>query len=364
MKQAEETLKDRIARLIATQGPITISQFMALCLSDKNHGYYHHATPFGCEGDFITAPEVSQMFGEMLGLWSVALWQHMDKPMDFSFCEIGSGRGTLMDDMLRTISKVAPDFLRAAQIILIETSQKLRRVVAEKLSHHRQEIIFLDYIDELPPHPLILIGNEWLDCLPIHQYQRTSQGWFERMVSLNEEEGLIFAASPTPINPALLLAQAGATEIDTIVEISPAREAAIEQLAHHLITHKGAALLIDYGSLAQGFGDTLQAMSKHEFYPPLQAPGLHDLTSHVDFAALGRRTRRAGCLSFGMIQAEFLELMGIEQRAARLCHGRDAAFQQKISLELERLTSPQEMGELFKVFCLSAPECCPFPFYD
>jgi len=364
MEQAEETLKDRISRLIAQQGPITVNQFIALCLSDKTYGYYHHGSPFGGEGDFITAPEVSQMFGEMLGLWSVALWQQMDKPTDIVFCEIGSGRGTLMDDMLRTIGKVAPDFLHCAQIILVETSEKLRRAASEKLSYHRQEITFLDNINELPPRPLVLIGNEWLDCLPIHQYQRTSQGWLERMVSLDEQGQPIFVMASTPIVPALLPDHAMTAEMGTIVEISPAREAVIERLSHHLITHKGAALLIDYGSLTQGFGDTLQAMSKHKFTPPLQAPGLHDLTSHVDFAALGKSACQAGCVSFSMTQAAFLDSMGIEQRAARLCHGRDAAFQQKINCELERLTSPQEMGELFKVFCLSVPEFCPFPFFS
>jgi len=368
MTQPEEGVKNQICALIASQGPMTISQFISLCLSDGKAGYYHHVMPFGRKGDFITAPEISQMFGEMLGLWAVAAWQSIGLPAEFVFCEVGSGRGTLMDDMLRTIRKLKPEFLDHAQIILIETSRQLRRLAAEKLASHvlslGQEIKFVDLWQELPPLPLIMLGNEWLDCLPIHQYVRTNSGWYERMVSLDGENNLCFALGLTPVDEAILPAPAMSAPIGTIVEVSPAREAAIDHIGHHIMAANGAGLLIDYGSLETGLGDTLQAVSHHEYQHPLHAPGLHDLTSHVDFAALGRTARSSGCIHAGMTQGVFLEQMGIWQRARRLCAGRDPAFEQQTMGQVERLTSDQEMGQLFKVFCLSRPGSFLFPFRD
>jgi len=357
-----ETLKNRIIQLIIKQGPISISHFMDLCLNDEVHGYYHHANPFGIRGDFITAPETSQMFGEILGLWSVAAWQQIGAPADFVFCETGPGRGTLMDDMLRTIKQLAPEFLTKSQIILVETSQKLRNLIIEKLSTYEITIRFITKIDDLPPRPLILIGNEWLDCLPIHQYRHEYTGWHERLVTLNKMGDLCFTTHPTPIDPTKMPLHALSAPIGSYVEISPQREILIEQLGHHIKARGGAVLLIDYGSLEHGFGDTLQAISKHEFQHPLTAPGRHDLTSHVDFATLDQCARQTGCISASMTQGAFLTKLGIENRAERLSIGRDRAFQQKIMSELERLTAAHEMGNLFKTFCLSQPDCQIFPF--
>jgi len=419
---------NRIERLIANSGPMSISQFISLCLADKEQGYYHHAEPFGTGGDFITAPEISQMFGEILGLWVVHSWQQLERfpksgnrfsdkkrgenkkpePLtessaaetalecfpktalrrqgEFIFCEMGPGRGTLMADMIRTLKKIAPDFFEQVQIILIETSRKLRAVIAEKLKPYNLAIKFVDTIDELPPLPLILIANELLDCLPIHQYVRGENGWHERMVGLDAKDGLRFVLSPHPIKqflksenrfldknygktqelehgsdskiapndltPPWLPPHASGASVGALIEISPAREGLIERLGQHVFTHGGSALFIDYGSLTGGFGDTLQALSKHQYQDPLAAPGCHDLTSHVDFAALVLRAQVSGCATFTATQGEFLEALGIRQRAAQLCAGRDSEFQQKIIRDLERLTADQEMGNLFKIFCL------------
>jgi len=349
------TLKDRLTRLIATQGPMSISQFISLCLADKNQGYYHHMQPFGAQGDFITAPEVSQMFGEMLGLWVVNRWQQLEYPKDFVFCEMGPGRGTLMDDMIRTIKKLAPAFFAHAQIILIETSCKLRAKIAEKLKPHGLAIDFIDNVEKLPRRPLILIGNELLDCLPIHQYVRGQDGWHERMVTLDDGDKLCFGLSPHAIDPVFLPSHAAAASMGSLIETSPAREGLIARLSQHLVRTGGSALFIDYGALERGFGDTLQALSKHTYQHPLAAPGAHDLTSHVDFAALVTQAQMAGCISTTTTQGVFLEALGIRQRAAQLCAGRGREFQQKIKLDLERLTAAHSMGELFKVLCLEYP---------
>jgi len=349
------SLKERLRNHITDSGPLTISQFISLCLADKQQGYYHHASPFGVKGDFITAPEVSQMFGEMLSLWVLSTWQQMGAPQKFVLCEMGPGRGTLMDDMIRCFKKLMPDFLKYARIILIETSHSLRSVIAEKLKSHSVEIEFANHIEDLPPLSLILIGNELLDCLPIHQYIKTKKGWFERVVALDATGDLCFALSPYQTDLALLSSHADHVLIGEMVETSPAREGLITQLSQHLVTQGGGALFIDYGSLTSGFGDTLQALSKHEYQNPLTAPGCHDLTSHVDFARLSAIAQGSGCASTMMTQAAFLKAFGIESRAKRLSRGQTSDVQAKIMLDLERLISPQEMGELFKVLILSSP---------
>jgi len=345
-------LEKLITSQIASSGPLTISQFISLCLAEKEKGYYHHAEPFGAKGDFITAPEISQMFGEILGLWAISSWQQLGQPKEFVFCEMGPGRGTLMDDMIRTIKKIAPDFFKHGQIILIETSRKLRAMTEEKLKPHTLEINFIDNDEKLPLLPLILIGNELLDCLPIHQYVRGEGGWHERMVTLNKTGNLYFTLSPHIVNPILLPPHANEAPIGALIETSPAREGLIEHLGQHIFAISGIALFIDYGSLTSGFGDTLQALSKHQYQNPLIAPGAHDLTSHVDFAPLMAQAQASGCNIFTSTQAAFLESLGIRQRAAQLCIGRDGDFQKKIARDLERLTANQAMGDLFKIFCL------------
>jgi len=345
-------LETRLQYLILSQGPITISQFISLCLDGGKAGYYHQMQPFGAKGDFITAPEVSQMFGEMLGIWAISAWQQSGCPKEFVFCEMGPGRGTLMDDMIRTINKLVPDFFAQAQIILVETSRKLRLTIAEKLKPHDVEIKFVDHLDALPRHPWIIIGNELLDCLPIHQYVRGPLGWHERMVALDEAGHLCFALSPQLMDKALLPFHAMHANEGEVIETSPVREGLMSQISQHIATIGGAALFIDYGSLTSGFGDTLQALSRHQFQDPLASPGQHDLTSHVDFAALVVRAQATGCIATTTTQAMFLEALGIKQRAAQLCTGRDEAFQQQIARDLERLTAADMMGNLFKALII------------
>jgi len=350
-------LKKKLIRLIGSQGPISISQFMTLCLSDPQNGYYLTQTPFGTKGDFTTAPEISQMFGEMLGLWAIDQWQIHGTPSPFIFCEMGPGRGTLMDDMLRTITQICPEFLKNTRIMLLETSQNLRRQIEAKLHRHKMNIHFIEAQAQLPPLPLILIANEFLDCLPIHQYCRTSNGYVERMVGLDSTGNLCFINGFGRIDPRLLPEVAIHAPPGTIIEISPAREACVEMVAHHLTQQGGAALFIDYGSLEPGFGDTLQALSQHQFRSPLEMPGQHDLTSHVDFSTLAQLAQRLGCDVITATQGDFLHMLGIVLRAEQLAHGRGNDAQEKLATDIERLTGEQQMGKLFKILSLARP--CP-----
>ncbi len=333
-------LKQRIAELIAEAGPIPVSQYMALCLFDPTDGYYTTREPFGAKGDFITAPEISQMFGELVAVWLSSAWQAAVKPQDAILAEIGPGRGTLMRDMLRTLARLAPALTE--RIALIETSPRLTAIQKETLGEtaatwHRD-------IAELPDAPLFIVGNELFDAIPIRQFVRTPQGWRERCVGLNADGALTFVAGPGTTDAALPDAQTGA-----IFEIAPARNALMEQIADRIARHGGAGLFIDYGHLQSGIGDTLQAMRAHAYVDALATPGEADLTSHVDFAALGLAAGSGGLEARTMTQARFLLGMGLLERAGQLGAGGDAGVQERLRGEVERLAGPDEMGELFKV---------------
>jgi len=347
------SLKGKLVHLIETQGPISVSQFMSLCLADPEHGYYLQKNPFGAQGDFTTAPEISQMFGEMLGVWAIDRWQAHGTPSPFIFCEMGPGRGTLMDDMIRTIAKICPDFLANARIMLIESSQKLREQIKRKLAPHKINITFADNILELPLLPLVLVANEFLDCLPIHQYYRMAQGYIERMVSLDDTGNLCFINGLHSIDLTLLPEAAMTAPTGAIIEYSPAREACIQTLSHHLLQYGGAAVFLDYGSLESGFGDTLQALSQHQFRPVFERPGCHDITSHVDFATLDLVAQRLGCKTTLTTQGAFLGHLGIDIRAQNLGRGKGETFRKKLARDIERLIGDKEMGKIFKVLTIS-----------
>lgn len=351
------SLKAKLIHTINENGPLTISQFMSLCLSDAHYGYYKTAEPFGREGDFITAPEVSQMFGEMLAIWIILTWQALDKPNNFILCEMGPGRGTLMDDVLRTIKKLNVNCFKAADIYLIETSPKLRDSQKKRLQSYDKSITWQDHFSTIPPFPLILIANELFDCLPIHQYIFDGQNWHERMVSTtttaDNQQELIFCIGSIIAAPILPYALNDPIHQGTIIEVSPARENVMDAIANHLAHYRGAALIIDYGAIEPKPTDTLQAMSKHRFSAPLANPGQDDLTSHVDFAALAYRAQQMQCQTYMTTQGNFLLNLGLIERAQILGHGRDGELQAKISQDVERLAGDHQMGSLFKVLCIS-----------
>ncbi len=358
-------LGGKIKALIAANGPISVADYFAFCLSDPEHGYYMTRQPFGAAGDFTTAPEVSQLFGEMIGIFLIHAWQQHGAPDSVRLAEIGPGRGTMMADIIRTISQLAPDLLAGASIHLVETSAKLRAVQAGTLSGFADRISWHDNLADLPDGFLLVVGNEFFDALPLRQFVKTSQGFRERVVGLDPDGELAFAAGLAGIDPALLPEGHDGAPPGTIMEVAPARNAIMQMISARLKNTGGTALFIDYGHLKPGFGDTLQALLDHRYDLPLANPGRADLTSHVDFAALASVALMSGIhVNGAMSQGEFLLTLGLLERAGRLGAGKDSAFQQQILEAVERLAGngPAAMGSLFKVMAVSSPAVLLAPF--
>ena len=332
------SLKARLAAEIAAEGPIDVATFMTRCLHDPLDGYYATRPALGERGDFVTAPLVSQMFGELIGLWLVETWRGIGAPARFVLAEAGPGDATLMSD-IRRAARLDPAFEAAAELWLIEASPPLRRLQVERLASAGPR--WATSLAELPDGaPLLLVGNEFLDCLPARQFQRIGAGWAERVIGLDDAGALVFGLRPSP-------ARLGEAAIGSIVEQSPAQEAFAAELADRIVRQGGAALLIDYGRATPGCGDTLQALAGHRKVGPLDAPGEADLTVHVDFPAVLDAARAAGAEAALLTQFELLRRLGVEARATALTQARpDRA--ETVGRQLERLIAPDQMGELFK----------------
>jgi SAM-dependent MidA family methyltransferase len=359
-------LAEKIKAIITIHGPISVTDYFALCLADPEHGYYRTRDPFGRGGDFVTAPEVSQLFGEMIGVFLVHAWEkHLKPRRNVRIAEIGPGRGTMMADMLRAVRKLAPDLYETATVHLVETSPTLREIQGKTLGTHAGKVSWHDGFDEIPAGFLLLAANEFFDAVPIRQFVKTRSGFRERLVGIDGEGALSFVTGAGSLDPALLPAGHQAAPPGTIVEVAPARAAIMQMLADRLFDSGGTALVIDYGHLASGFGDTLQAVFKHEFDPPLAHPGDADLTSHVDFAVLADVARSRSISVNGMMtQGDFLLELGLAERAGALGRGKDAAEQDRIRAAVERLAGngPNQMGDLFKVMAVSSPAVALAPF--
>lgn len=342
-----------IRRRIELAGPMPLHDYMALCLGHPEHGYYMTRDPFGAAGDFTTAPEISQMFGELLGLWAAAVWEGMGRPAPVRLVEPGPGRGTLMADALRA-ARLAPGFAEAAELWLVETSPVLRALQSARLPDARCAAAFA----EVPAGPFILLANEFLDALPVRQYVMTAAGWAERMVGLDGER-LAFGLRPAP-------GAFGPAPLGAVRERNPGAEAFAAETGRRLAADGGAALLIDYGcaEASETGADTLQAVRAHRFADPLAAPGAADLTAHVDFAAVAAAARAAGAQVFGPVpQGAFLERLGIGARAAALARARpDRAAE--IDGQRRRLTDPAGMGTLFLAMALTPPGAAPPPGFE
>lgn len=347
----------KIAARIRAGGPISIADYMAQCLLDPDHGYYATRDPFGAAGDFITAPEISQLFGEIIGVWLIYTWRQAGRPAPFTLCEMGPGRGTLMADVLRT-ARIDPDFAAAARPVLIEASARLRTVQSETLGDDARRVRWIDRLDQLDQAPLFLVANEFFDALPVRQFIKTDQGWHERVIGLTDTDALTFLVGPA-ILPRSQVPQGDDHAPDgTIFEIAPTREAVAAQIAEHLAQHGGLALAIDYGHHQTSVGDTLQAVKDHAFAHPLAEPGLADLTSHVDFAALAASAEKAGAQALPTItQSQFLLQNGIVERAGVLGAEKTPQEQDAIQSAIERLCGDKrdQMGQLFKVLALVGP---------
>ncbi len=349
-------LSEEIKRLIKSAGPMPVWRYMELCLNHPDYGYYVSRDPLGREGDFTTSPEISQMFGELLGLWSASVWTAAGEPSTLRLVEIGPGRGTMMADALRAL-RVLPPLYQALSVHLVEINPVLREKQKATLAGIRNVHWHTD-IAEVPEGPAVILANEYFDVLPIHQAVKRDTGWHERVVEISGSGALVFGVAPDPIPrfevllpPLVRMAPVGA-----VFEWRP--DAEIMKIATRVRDQGGAALIIDYGHVRSDVGDTFQAIAKHSFADPLQSPGRADLTAHVDFQALARAAEDVGARTHGPVtQGEFLKRLGIETRAVSLMAKATPQVSEDISGALQRLTGEGRgaMGSMFKVLGVSDP---------
>ncbi|CAN7271080.1 class I SAM-dependent methyltransferase [Bosea sp. LjRoot237] len=418
-------LAQDLARLIRDEGPISISRYMALCLGHPRHGYYMKQDPFGADGDFTTAPEISQIFGELIGLWAANVWQAMGASSSIRLVELGPGRGTLMQDMLRA-ARALPGFHEALCVHLVETSPVLRERQKVVLAGSGVTPQWHDRIEQALEGPVIVVANEFLDALPLDQFVRTPEGWRERLVGLDGEGLLAFGLAPQASSPTDLglardqhpkvpksatadfgagegwgegsrdaaddvLAKAasdsarrdpssgpsghllpqgekgGATPVGSIFEPPTAALEAVAIVARHVAAEGGAGLFIDYGPARSGFGDTLQALKRHAFVDVLAEPGDADLTVHVDFARMAQAGLAAGAAAHGpVMQRDFLLALGLQQRLEALSRRATPAQADTLASGAQRLieTGPTAMGELFKVLVVAERNLPLLPGFD
>jgi NADH dehydrogenase [ubiquinone] 1 alpha subcomplex assembly factor 7 len=349
--------------MIAADGPMPVDRFFALALGHPEHGYYMGRDPFGRAGDFITAPEVSQMFGELIGIWCAAGWQMMDAPAEWNLIELGPGRGTLMADAIRACS-VMPGLRDGMTVHLVEMSPELRKVQGETLKRAGAEPVWHDRLEDVPDAPSLIIANEFFDALPIQQIQKQTGRWHERVVGLGEDGALAFGVAADAVPVALVPAWAKDADDGAIAELSPVRETAAKEIGRRITQHMGAALIIDYGHTHSGVGDTLQAIAKHQFADVLARPGEADITSHVDFEALSVAITSQGAKAYGPVtQGEFLVKMGLREREEMLRKRADARARIRLSKGAQRLVAGNQMGQLFKVLAVTHPDMPkPAPF--
>ncbi|MFO1156478.1 MAG: SAM-dependent methyltransferase [Rhodospirillales bacterium] len=357
-----------LRREIAANGPMPVARFMAAALGHPQFGYYAGAAaaseePLGRDGDFITAPEISQVFGELLAVWCLAVWRAMGEPWPLSLVELGPGRGTLLADLWRTVAMLAGDFVGALRLHLVETSAALRarqRATLGGLSP-LPPLFWHEHIDEVPPGPALTIANEFLDALPVEQYVRDAGVWRERCVSV-EGADFVFGLG-TAVDPQSRPDLAGLPEAadGTLIERCPAAEHLVATLAGRLAKDGGAALVIDYGPARSAPGETLQAVRSHRPEQPLADPGAVDLSHHVDFERLAQAATAAGAQVWGPVpQGLFLGRLGIAERAAALAA---ASPEQADTLEgaIRRLVHPGRMGLLFKALAIGQAALPPPP---
>jgi NADH dehydrogenase [ubiquinone] 1 alpha subcomplex assembly factor 7 len=365
MADEHSPLESEIRRLIAVAGPMPLADYMQLALTHPQYGYYIARDPIGASGDFITAPEISQMFGELIGLWMVAVWQQMGSPENVRVIELGPGHGTLMIDAFRA-AKIVKDFQAAIVLHLVEISPKLKKQQQSRLEALEIPILWHNALSDVPGGPNIIVANEFIDALPVHQAIKQADGWHERVVEIAPDGSLAMSTAHDPLLhfDATLPRQLRASPTGSIYEWRPD---AIALEIGRRVRSDGAALIIDYGHAQHGLGDTLQAVADHSFSQPLRAPGQSDLTAHVDFTALAQSAEIIGARVHGPVsQGDFLRRLGLERRAAALKARVPRDKGNAIDQALSRLTAggPGGMGELFKVLAISDPKLGPLPGFE
>ncbi len=364
MAEERSPLENEIRRLIAVAGPMSIAEYMRLCLTHPLYGYYVIRDPLGAHGDFVTAPEISQMFGELIGVWMVTVWQQIGSPENVRLVELGPGRGTLMSDALRA-AKVVGDFHAALVVHLVEISPKLQQAQEQLLGGLGVPILWHSALAEVPSGPVIIIANEFIDALPVHQAVKRADGWHERVVEIapSGELAIGIARDPLPHFEATLPRGLRQSPVGSVYEW---RSDTVALEIGRRVRTDGAALIIDYGHAWYGLGETFQAVAGHSFTDPLRAPGEADLTAHVDFAALAQSAQIIGGRIHGPIsQRDLLRGLGIDKRAAAL-KTRAPERAAEIDQALARLTAtgPRGMGELFKALAIADPKLGELPGFE
>ena len=355
---AELSLADQIDAQIRAAGPISLATYMGLCLSHPRHGYYAAGRPIGVKGDFITAPEISQMFGELVGFFVVNLWQQMGSPPSFTLLELGPGRGTLMADALRAAGK-ADGFENALHLQLFESNVNLKAEQEKRLGKYHP--YWASEIHAVSDDPLFVVANEFFDALPIQQYESAEDGWHERLIGLRDGKR-VWGLSPVTIADGSMPVELHGADPGRAYEVSFAAAELMQKLARKVAKQGGAIIAIDYGYPETKFGNTFQAVRNHAFADALEAPGQTDLSAHVNFAVLGETAKATGLVVAPLAtQGEFLLRLGIGERAKSLARANPAEAA-NIARAVERLTAPEQMGTLFKVFCAHSPGLKPAGF--
>jgi NADH dehydrogenase [ubiquinone] 1 alpha subcomplex assembly factor 7 len=361
MSDMESSPVDSLRRRLATSGPMSVGEYMAWCLTGTGTAYYRGGNPLGAAGDFVTAPEVSQIFGELIAVWACSMWEAMGRPAPFVLAELGPGRGTLMQDALRA-ARSMPGFLEAAQIHLVETSATLRDKQDQLLSQFCRPQ-WHETVMAVPGEPLIVIANEFFDALPVEQHIYDNGSWRRRLVSLDEAGRLSFSAGRLALPPVELIPPEAPRDSD-ILEHRPAAAVLIQEFGRRARSAPFAMLICDYGYERRDYGDTLQAVRAHGYADPLETPGEADLSAHVNFAELAHVARTAGLAVWGPLpQSDFLLSLGLQERLRVLMASADEEQRAALFLGARRLVDPFQMGSLFKVMAMTGPDLpAPPPF--
>jgi NADH dehydrogenase [ubiquinone] 1 alpha subcomplex assembly factor 7 len=357
-------LAGKIARRIQAEGPLSVAAYMAMALCDPEHGYYATRQPLGAGGDFVTAPEISQIFGELIGVWAALMWHNIGSPDRVILAELGPGSGALAADLLRGAA-VVPEFRRALRLHLVEVSPILRAEQQRRLAFANP--IWLERVDDLPEGPLLLVANEFLDALPIRQLVRGGRGWGERMVALDPDGRFAFVDGPESPLLSLLVPPAlrDTAPPGSVYEICPPALALAAALGARLSNGPGAALFIDYGRFPSRAGASLRAVQHHQPVGALEAPGSADLSADVDFAAFAEAAVAAGAAAHGAVsQGTLLQRLGAAQRLEGLSARAAPAQRRQLESGLERLLDPAQMGTLFKAMALTSPGLPTPPGFD
>lgn len=358
MTPLERILKETIER----DGPMLIEEWMSICLGHPDHGYYTTGQPFGKQGDFTTAPEISQMFGELLGLWAAVVWQQMGAPQKVHLIELGPGRGTLMSDALRA-AKGVPGFIDSVSVHMVETSPVLTSLQKQALADAGVEAQWHQTVEEAPSGPSIIIGNEFLDALPVSQWIKVDDDW--RQLYVDVFGGAFCFATGGPVDASEIPKAFENAASNSFFETSPISHKIITTISEQLSKHGGAALFIDYGHSVSGLGDTLQGVKDHRFTHVLDNPGEQDLTAHVDFAAVAKTASEVGARPWGPItQGELLERLGISARVTSLLTTATKEQAVELASARQRLTAPGGMGRLFKAIAICHPDAPAPPGFE